>query len=74
MIENNLITYKQMDGSGLPYLCILLTISVIKKTIPTEPGFYSVRNAKIYYVLIRPIIISVIIIGVYKFNDVLFWA
>jgi hypothetical protein len=63
-----------MDGFGLPYVNILLAISVIKEKISTEPGFYSVRKAKVCYVLIRPIIISVIIIGVYKFNDVLLGA
>jgi hypothetical protein len=58
-----------MHGSGLPYFTTLLTVSVIKENISTEPGFYSVRK-----VLIRPIIISVIIIRVYTINDILLWA
>jgi hypothetical protein len=69
--QNNLIPYKQMHGLGLPYVNILFTISVIKEKISREPRLYSVPKAKI---VIRPIIISVIIIRVYKFNDVLFWA
>jgi hypothetical protein len=68
------MTLKQTDGLGVPYVNILLTISVIKEKISTEPGFYSVRKVKLYYVLIRRIIISVLIIGVYKFNGVLLGA